>query len=198
MGLLGTEIVARVTLLGTFHRELYRTLCRELALRGFTAPFDSWEQWSVVIEPRAALPLLVAASLGVGGCTLGTKPPETAALAPAIDPRQQEIDERKEHILQQLATCESGAWGPSASPIYGGRGAYHGRFQFTLRTFINYTRKRDGVEITTKEAAEYTQDYNKAASLTWYMLHDLQEPWHWPLCTRKLGIAAKVAQIKQL
>ena len=30
------------------------------------------------------------------------------------------------------------------------------------------------------------------------MLYDLQEHWHWPLCTRKLGIAAQVTQLKQL
>jgi hypothetical protein len=67
-----------------------------------------------------------------------------------------------------------------------------------LRTFINYTRKRDGVELTTKEAAAYTQDYEKASSLTWYMIYDLGEPWHWPLCSRKLGIPAQVKQIREL
>ncbi len=143
----------------------------------------------------AAASFLLAAALGVGGCA--PKPPQVAAVAPA-DPRQQEIDDRKEHLLQQLATCESGSWGPQASPIYGGRGAYHGRFQFTPRTFITYTRKRDGTELTVKEAIDYAQTYDKAASLAWYMIYDLEEPWHWPLCSRKLGIPAQVRQIKQL
>lgn len=164
-------------------------------------PAVSWDQWSVVTSLRAAaLPLLVAASLGVGGCAslFGAKPSEVAAVAPGMTPREQEIEDRKEQLLQQLATCESGSWGPSARPIHGGRGAYHGRFQFTLRTFITYTRMRDGTVLTTKEAAEYTQNYEKAASLAWYMIYDLQEPWHWPLCSRKLGIPAQVKLIKQL
>jgi hypothetical protein len=134
------------------------------------------------------------------GCAgvFGPKPPVVAAVAPGLTLREQEIADRKEQLLQQLATCESGSWGPSARPIYGGRRAYHGRFQFTLRTFITYTRKRDGTELTTKEAAADVQDYDKAASLAWYMIYDLQEPWHWPLCSRKLGIPAQVNLIKQL
>ena len=144
-----------------------------------------------------ALPFLVAASLGIGGCTNAPKQ-DVAAVAPGLTPREQEVADRKEQLLQQLATCESGSWGPSARPIYGGRGAYHGRFQFTLRTFITYTRKRDGTALTAKEAAAYTQDYDKAASLAWYMIYDLQEPWHWPLCSRKLGIPAQVNLIKAI
>lgn len=119
-------------------------------------------------------------------------------MAPGMTPREQEIEDRKEHLLQQLATCESGSWGPQPAPIYGGRGAYLGRFQFSVRTFITYTRMRDGTVLTTKEAADYAQNYEKAASLAWYMIYDLQEPWHWPLCSRKLGIPAQVKLIKQL
>jgi hypothetical protein len=161
----------------------------------------SWDRWSVVIALRAtALPFLVAASLSVAGCAnlFASKPPEVAAVAPGLTPREQELEDRKEQLLQQLATCESGSWGPSARPIYGSRGAYHGRFQFTLRTFITYTRMRDGTVLTMKEAADYTQNYEKAASLAWYMIYDLQEPWHWPLCSRKLGIPAQLKLIKQL
>ncbi len=161
----------------------------------------SWDQWLVVTALRAAaLPFLVAASLSVAGCVnlFASKPPEVAAVAPGLSAREQEIEDRKEQLLQQLATCESGSWGPSARPIYGSRGAYHGRFQFTLRTFISYTRMRDGTVLTMKEAAEYTQNYEKAASLAWYMIYDLQEPWHWPLCSRKLGIPAQLKLIKQL
>jgi hypothetical protein len=167
----------------------------------FAVPADSWEHYLVVTGLRAAaLTFLVAASLGVAGCAnlFGPKPPQVAAVAPGLTPREQEIADRKEHILQQLATCESGSWGPSERPIYGSRGAYHGRFQFTLRTFITYTSRRDGTQLTTKEAAEYVQNYDKAASLAWYMIYDLQESWHWPRCSRKLGIPAQVNLIKQL
>lgn len=143
----------------------------------------------------AALLSFLAAALGMVGCA--PRPPAAAAVAPA-DPRQQEIDDRKEHLLQQLATCESGSWGPHASSIYGGRGAYHGRFQFTARTFITYSRMRDGTDLTVREAIDAAQTYDKAAALAWYMIYDLEQAWHWPLCSRKLGIPAQVRLIKQL
>jgi hypothetical protein len=164
---------------------------------GFAAPAVSWDQWSVVTLRAATLPFFVAASLLVAGCVT-SKPQAVAAVAPGMTAREQELEDRKEQLLQQLATCESGSWGPSARPIYGSRGAYHGRFQFTLRTFITYTRMRDGTVLTMQEAAEYTQNYEKAASLAWYMIHDLHEPWHWPLCSRKLGIPAQLKVIKAI
>lgn len=168
---------------------------------GFAASVDLWEQWEVVIAPRAsAFPLLVAAALGVGGCAnlFGPRSTEVAAVAPGPTAREQEIEDRKQQLLQQLATCESGSWGPQPKPIYGGRGAYHGRFQFTPRTYVTYARRRDGTVLTLKEAAEQAQNYDQAASLAWYMIYELEEPWHWPLCSRKLGIPAQLRQIKQL
>ncbi len=148
----------------------------------------------------AALPVLLAAAVGVGGCAslFGPKPPEVAAAAPGPTAREQEFEERKESLLQQLATCESGSWGPSARPIHGSRGAYHGRFQFTVRTFMTYSRMRDGTQLTAKEAAEQAQDYYKAKSLTWYMMYELNEPWHWPLCSRKLRIPAQLQAIRAI
>jgi hypothetical protein len=144
----------------------------------------------------AILPLLSIAALGLAACE---KPkPQVAAVDPALLEREAEFNDRKESLLQQLATCESGSWGPSPRPIYGGRGAYHGRFQFTLRTFMNYTRMRDGTAITSKEAAAYAQDYYKASHLAWYMIYDLNEPWHWPLCSRKLGIPDQLKAIRAM
>lgn len=121
-----------------------------------------------------------------------------AAVGTGPTPQEVEFNDRKESLLQQLATCESGSWGPQPRPIYGSRGAYHGRFQFTLRTFMTYTRMRDGTVITSKEAAEYAQDYYKAANLAWYMIYDLNEPWHWPLCSRKLGIPNQLKAIRAI
>ncbi|MBL0899428.1 MAG: hypothetical protein IBJ17_12120 [Reyranella sp.] len=147
--------------------------------------------------PRpATLLILLIAALGLAACE---KPkPQAAAVGPGPTPQEVEFNDRKESLLQQLATCESGSWGPQPRPIYGSRGAYHGRFQFTLRTFMTYTRMRDGTVITAKEAAEYAQDYYKAANLAWYMIYDLNEPWHWPLCSRKLGIPAQLRAIRAM
>ena len=46
--------------------------------------------------------------------------------------------------------------------------------------------------LTTREAIDAAQDYNKAAKLASFMIFELGEAWHWPLCSRKLGIPAKV------
>jgi hypothetical protein len=29
------------------------------------------------------------------------------------------------------------------------------------------------------------------------MIFDLEEPWHWPLCSRKIGMPAQVAAVKR-
>ena len=78
------------------------------------------------------------------------------------------------------------------------RSLYHGRLQFTTRTVIAYVLKRDGVQITAKDASALAHDYDRAADLTKYMLFDLEEPWHWPLCSRKIGMPQQIAAIRQL
>ena len=114
------------------------------------------------------------------------------------EPQRNEVEERKDEIVRQLATCESGGSGPSDRPIYGGRGAYVGRLQFSLQTVISYQRMRDGTQLTRQEAAELAHDYDRAASLAKYMIFDLEEPFHWPLCSRKVALRNEMAHIKQL
>lgn len=109
-----------------------------------------------------------------------------------------EIDERKNEVLRDLATCESGGSGDSDRPIYGGRGTYLGRFQFTARTVINWTKERDGTVLTTKEAVELAHNYDRAADLAKYMIFERDRLSEWPLCARKLGLAKQVAEIKAM
>jgi hypothetical protein len=144
----------------------------------------------------AISPGLIAAALLVGGCQLGNQPPQTASLrAPA--PRD-EVEERKDEMMRQLAHCESGGYGPSERPIYGGRGAYLGRMQFTVQTVMSYQLKRDGRQLTRQEAVDLAHDYDRAASLAKFMIFDLEEPWHWPLCSRKIALRNEMANIKQM
>lgn len=114
------------------------------------------------------------------------------------DALKSEIDERKDEMMRQLAHCESGGSGPSDRPIYGGRGTYLGRFQFSLTTVIGYQRQRDGTQLNAREAAELAHDYERASDLAKYMIFDLEEPWHWPLCSRKIGLRDQMAHIKTL
>ncbi len=147
----------------------------------------------------AALGLL-AAGFAISGCQniLGGKPPTTSGFEPVVDLKQQEIDGRKEEIIRQLAHCESGGWGPSDRLIHGGRGAYLGRLQFTVGTVIAYQKKRDGTQLTRAEAIELAHDYDRAGSLAKYMIFDLEEPHHWPLCARKIGLRSQMSAIKEL
>ena len=141
---------------------------------------------------------LVASAFLISGCQLGGTPPTTSGFEPAVDLRQKEIDERKEEIVRQLAHCESGGWGPSDRLIHGGRGAYLGRLQFTVQTVISYQLKRDGTQLSRQQAIELAHDYDRAGELAKFMIFDLEEPHHWPLCARKIGLRSQMAAIKEL
>jgi hypothetical protein len=141
----------------------------------------------------------MATAFFVSGCQLGAHPPQTAALAAtSVDLRQQEIEERKDEMIRQLAHCESGGSGPSDRPIYGGRGAFVGRLQFSVQTVISYQRRRDGTQLNRQEALDLAHDYDRAASLAKYMIFELEEPFHWPLCSRKIALRNEMAHIKEL
>ena len=141
-------------------------------------------------------PGLMAAAFLVSGCQLGNQPPQTASLAPS-EPRN-EVEDRKDELVRQLAYCESGGSGPSERPIYGGRGAYLGRLQFSVQTVMSYQMRRDGTQLSRQDAAELAHDYDRAASLAKFIIFDLEEPFHWPLCSRKISLREEMANIKQL
>jgi hypothetical protein len=171
-----------------------------LDLAGFTSSHESWQQGRVVTVLRSTLAgvgLVVSAFL-ISGCQLGGTPPTTSGFEPQVDLRQKAIDDRKEEIIRQLAHCESGGWGPSDQPIHGGRGAYLGRLQFTIGTVIAYQKRRDGTQLSRQEAIELAHDYDRAGALAKYMIFDLEEPHHWPLCSRKIGLRSQIAAIKEI
>ena len=141
---------------------------------------------------------LVAVAFIISGCKIGGTPPTTSGFEAPVDLRQKEIDERKEEIVRQLAHCESGGWGPSDRLIHGGRGAYLGRLQFTISTVIAYQKRRDGAQLSRQEAIDLAHDYDRAGSLAKYMIFDLEEPHHWPLCARKIGLRGQMSAIKEL
>lgn len=174
--------------------------CANLGAAGFTSSHKSWQQERVVTSLRATIACagLVASAFAISGCQLGGNPPTTSGFQPQVDLRQQEIDDRKEEIIRQLAHCESGGWGPSDRPIHGGRGAYLGRLQFSVQTVINYQLRKDGTQLSRQEAAQLAHDYDRAATLAKYMIFDLEEPHHWPLCARKIGLRSQMAAIKEM
>jgi len=173
--------------------------CANLGLVGFTASHKPWQQGLVTaFRTTIASAGLVASAFLISGCQLGGTPPTTSGFEPQVDLRQKAIEDRKEEIVRQLAHCESGGWGPSERPIHGGRGAYLGRLQFSVGTVIAYQKRRDGTQLSRQEAAELAHDYDRAGALAKYMIFDLEEPHHWPLCARKIGLRSQMAAIKEI
>jgi hypothetical protein len=173
--------------------------CANLGRAGFTSAHKSWQQGRVVTALRAIIACagLVASAFLISGC-LGGTPPKTSGFQPPVDLRQKAIDERKEEIIRQLSHCESGGWGPSDRLIHGGRGAYLGRLQFSVQTVISYQLKRDGTQLSRQEAAQLAHDYDRASTLAKFMIFDLEEPHHWPLCARKIGLRNQMAAVKTM
>jgi hypothetical protein len=142
---------------------------------------------------------LVLATAALGGCVQSG--PSASAGAPVLSMTETRISEaelRKDEMLRDLATCESGGHGETDHPIYGGRGLYVGRFQFMPRTVVNYVREMDGTELSLKEATELAHDYNRAAKVAKYMIFERGRISEWPLCNRKLQLAKQVAEIQSM
>lgn len=144
------------------------------------------------LRPIALVALLLA------GCARHPLPVPPPAPAVAVDYRAREIDERKAEVLRQLAVCESGAHGDAALPIVGGRGAYIGRFQFSPRTVISYVQQMDGRELNYGQAVALAHDYTQAAALAKWIIFEQDGLYNWPACSKKLGLAKQVAEIKAL
>lgn len=142
-------------------------------------------------------PLLLVL-LAIAGCTRPPSPHPALTPEAAADLRARGIEERKDEMLRELATCESGGSGDSERPIYGGRGAYVGRFQFTPRTVITYVHEMDGRLLSYKEATALAHDYTQAAALAKFMIFERDGIRNWPYCSRKLGLVQEVAEIKAL
>jgi len=153
------------------------------------------------MPPHSIAPLAAATAVAVvlAGCAYRpTQPNASTYFMEKQAEHERMVNERKDEVIRDLAMCESGGWGPSERPIYGGRGAYLGRLQFAPRTVIAYAKRRDGTQLTYKEAADLAQDYDRAAELAKYMIFDLGETSHWPLCGRKIKLAAQVKEILAL
>ena len=132
--------------------------------------------------PPARSLLLLVPLLLLDGCH---KPP-----APGQPDRAQLIEQRKDAAVAQLADCESGQ---------GSNGSrYVGRLQFEPRTVISYVKERDGRTLSTQEAIALANDYGQASSLAKYMIFERDAHTQWPACSRKIGLAQQVADIRAL
>ncbi|MBS0220191.1 MAG: hypothetical protein JSR91_05555 [Proteobacteria bacterium] len=139
---------------------------------------------------------LMLVLLAIAGCTKPSAPRPALSSETAADMRVRDVEERKDEMLRELAMCESGGVGDSLQPIYGGRGAFVGRFQFTPSTVINYIKQMDGRVLSFKDAVALAHDYQQAAELAKFVIFEKDGIWNWPLCTRKLGLVQQVAEIK--
>jgi hypothetical protein len=107
-------------------------------------------------------------------------------------------EQRKDEMLRELATCESGGHGEADKPIYGFRGMFVGRFQFMPATVRAYVQQRDGRQLSLREATDLAHDYWQAKDLAKYMIFEQGRINDWPACSRKLGLHKQVAAIKSV
>jgi hypothetical protein len=112
------------------------------------------------------------------------------AAAEEIDTWTPVVERRKDVLVARLAVCESGA---TAHPD---RSGYIGPYQFSTGTVINYVRERDGRTLTVAQAQALARDDAQAAELAKYMIFERNGASHWPACSRKLGLARRVALIR--
>lgn len=147
---------------------------------------------------KATLPLgLLVSSLALAGCVQHNAP--KALPGPVLSVQEAKVyyaEQRKQEILRDLATCESGGHGESDRPIVGGRGAYIGRFQFSPRTVVAYVQQKEGRQLSLAEAKELAHDWEQASELAKYMIFDLDRAGDWPLCARKIGLRAQVEEVR--
>ena len=147
---------------------------------------------------KATLPLgLLVSSLALAGCVQQTA--SKALPGPVVSVQEAKVyyvEQRKNELLRELATCESGGHGDADQPIIGGRGAYVGRFQFSPHTVVAYVQQKEGRQLSLSEAKELAHNYDQAAELAKYMIFDLDRAGDWPLCSRKIGLRQQVEEIK--
>ena len=142
-------------------------------------------------------------ALGLSSLALGACVPQTAQqpkqmpgpILTIAEAKAQSMESRKDDVLRELATCESGGHGEADRPIYGFRGMFVGRFQFMPRTVIAYVQQRDGRQLSLREATDLAHDYEQAKDLAKYMIFEQGRVNDWPACARKLGLHAQVAEI---
>lgn len=137
-------------------------------------------------------------SLALGACVPQTaqKPKQMPGPVLSIaEAKAQAMESRKDEMLRELATCESGGHGEADRPIYGFGGTFVGRFQFMPRTVMSYVQQREGRSLSFQEAKELAHDYERAKDLAKYMIFEQGRINDWPACARKLGLAAQVNEI---
>ncbi|MGE5148781.1 MAG: hypothetical protein ACM3II_01555 [Rhodospirillaceae bacterium] len=139
-------------------------------------------------------------SLALGACVQQTAQPKhmPGPVLSIAEAKAAALNDRKDELMRELATCESGGSGTSDQRIYGGRGAFVGRFQFMPRTVMSYVQQRDGRVLSFNEAKELAHDYDQAKELAKYMIFEQGRTNDWPLCARKIGLAQQVAEIQSL
>jgi len=149
---------------------------------------------------KATVLALGLSSLALGACVQQTASPKRmpGPVMSVAEAKAAALDNRKDELMRELATCESGGSGTSDERIYGGRGAFVGRFQFMPRTVMLYVQQRDGRMLSFSEAKELAHDYERAKELAKYMIFEQGRTNDWPVCSRKIGLAGQVAEIQSL
>ncbi|MBN9090740.1 MAG: hypothetical protein J0J01_27830 [Reyranella sp.] len=138
-------------------------------------------------------------SLALGACVHQTAQQPRQMPGPAMsiaEAKAAAVESRKDEMMRELATCESGGHGESDRPIYGFRGMFVGRFQFMPTTVRAMVQQRDGMVLSLREATDLAHDYERAKDLAKYMIFEQGQVSAWPACARKLGLYQQVSEIQ--
>jgi hypothetical protein len=70
--------------------------------------------------------------------------------------------------------------------------------QFSIHTVIGYQLRKDGRRFSLQEAVKLAHDYDRSAELAKYIIFDLEEPWHWPHCAKKISLRSEITTVREL
>ena len=135
----------------------------------------------------------LSAALAVGALALAAcaEPPKVAQRPVALAIAPSPAESMKTDLVERLAQCESGG-----QSIYGAGGLYVGPLQFHRTTVVGYYRILYGQQITHRDAVEIAMDRDRAHQLAKDIIFTSgNKVRDWPLCSRKLGLAAEVDRI---
>ena len=127
---------------------------------------------------------LVAIAFIISGCKIGGTPPTTSGFEAPVDLQRSVND-----ASARIAAAEAAA--NRAQMI-----AFGGIAFGVLGLVVGGVALMNG--LSRQEAIDLAHDYDRAGDLAKYMIFDLEEPHHWPLCARKIGLRGQMSAIKEM
>lgn len=114
---------------------------------------------------------------------------------------EEKIEGVKKKIISDLAKCETGRLAdPNGAIIFDSNDeASVGALQYQRGTVKIFVKKYEGKDYTNAEAITLAIEYDRASDLAEKILFTEKDGWkNWYNCGRKIGLAEKIAIIKEI